>query len=406
MNFSYFIGKKLAWSGNKSFTTLIIRLAVAGIGLSLAVMLLAVGIVKGFQNEIRNKVVGFEGHIQIRNLDLNQSKELVLIDQNADFAKELSGNQDIGAITSFCSKAGIINTEVEIEGMLFKGVPSNYKWDFLEKNLNRGRLPLLNDSTDTYELLLSTSVAGRLHLDTGDRVEVFFIHDGKVRRRRFNLVGVFSTGLGEFDRTICFTDIRVIQRIYTTDYSMVSGFEVYVNDIEKLEETTEWIDSKIGISLRAGSVEDLHPVIFQWLKIVDSNAIIIIVLMTIVAVINLITAFLILILNRTRMIGVLKSLGATNWQVVRVFLVNGLTMIVPGLVIGNVLGLGIAWIQRVTGLFTLPEETYYMSVVPIDISLWYILLINVGTLLICFFMLLIPALLVRTITPVRAIRFD
>jgi lipoprotein-releasing system permease protein len=406
MKFSYFIGKKLAWSGNKSFTTLIIRLAIAGIGLSLAVMLLAVGIVKGFQNEIKNKVIGFEGHIQIRNLDLNQSKELVLIDQDQEFVSELLKNQEIQRITSFCNKAGIINTENEIEGMLFKGVPDNYSWEFLEKNLKVGRLPIFNDTADTYEILLSSTVANRLQLDTGNRVEVFFIHEGKVRRRRFILVGLFNTGLGEFDRTVCFADIRVIQRIYTTDYSMVSGYEVYISDIDKLEETAQWVDDNISIRLRAGSVEDLHPIIFQWLKIVDSNAIIIIILMTIVAVINLITAFLILILNRTRMIGVLKSLGSTNWQVVRVFLVNGLTMILPGLLIGNVVGLGIAWLQTNTGLITLPEETYYMSVVPVDISMSHILLINVGTLIICFFMLLIPALLVRTITPVRAIRFD
>lgn len=406
MDFSYFIGKKLATSGNKSFTRLIIRLAIAGIGLSLAVMLLAVGIVKGFQNEIKNKVVGFEGHVQIRNLDLNQSRELVLIPAEQEFTKTLYKNPEIKRVTPFCNKAGILSAEKEIEGMLFKGVPKDYQWDFLKSNLVRGRLPDLKDSVDTYELLISTTVAKRLELDTGSRVEVFFIHDGKVRRRKFDLVGLFNTGLGEFDKTVCFTDIRVIQRIYTTNYSLVSGFEVYIKDLDKLPETAEWIDENIGIRLRAGSVEDLHPVIFQWLKIVDSNALIIIVLMTIVAVINLITAFLILILNRTRMIGILKALGATNWQVVRVFMVNGMMMIIPGLFIGNVLGLGLAWIQQKWQIFTLSEETYYMSVVPVEITSSDIGLLNLGTFVICFVMLLIPALLVRTISPVKAIRFD
>lgn len=406
MDFSYFIGKKLATSGNKSFTTLIIRLAIAGVGISVAVMLLSVGIVKGFQSEIRDKVVGFEGHIQIRNLDLNLSKELVLIPKEQEFAQELKKSERIDRLSPFCSKAGIINTANEIEGMLFKGVPANYDWKFLAGNLKKGRLPNLTDSSDTYELILSQSVANRLKLDTGSRVEVFFIQDGKVRRRRFDLVGIFNTGLAEFDRTVCYTDMRVIQRIYTPDYNMVSGYEIYVKDLDRLEETASWIDGNIGIKLRAESVDELHPIIFQWLKIVDSNAIIIIILMTIVAVINLITAFLILILNRTRMIGVLKALGSTNGQVVRIFLVNGFLMIIPGLLIGNVLGLGLAWLQKTFHLFKLPEETYYMSDVPILLTPEFITMINLGTLVICFVMLLIPALLVRAITPVKAIRFD
>ncbi|MCB0735387.1 MAG: ABC transporter permease [Flavobacteriales bacterium] len=406
MDFSLFVGKKLARSEGRSFTKFIIRLAITGIGISLAVMLLAVGIVKGFQNEIRNKVIGFEGPVQIRNLDLNQSRELVLIDVNQPFDTQFAHQSGIRSVTPFCSKTGIINTSSEIEGMLFKGVPANYDWRFLQNSLVRGNLPNLTDSTDTYDLLLSTAVANRLSVDTGDRVEVFFIHDAKVRRRRFTVTGLFQTGLGEFDRTVCYTDIRVIQRIYTTDYSMVSGFEVGLDPGVDPTLMAENIDQRIGLSLRAFSVEELHPVIFQWLNIVDSNAVIIIVLMTIVAVVNLITAFLILILNRTRMIGILKSLGARNGQVERIFLVNGFMIVLPGLAIGNAIGLGLAWLQNTTGIVTLPEETYYMAVVPVQIALEHVVMLNVGTLIISMVMLLIPALLVRAISPVQAIRFN
>lgn len=406
MDFSYFVGKKLATRSGKSFTRLIIRLAIAAVGLSLAVMLLAVGVVRGFQHEIQQKVVGFDGHIHVRNLDLNQSRELKLIDANQDFIDTVAQHPRVQTIAPFCLKAGIINTQKEIEGMVFKGVPANYDWAFIQKHLSVGRLPNLSDTTDTYEFILSQKVVDKLQLDTGEMVEVFFIQDGKVRRRRMELVGIFSTGLGEFDKTICFTDIRVIQRIYTTDYSLVSGFEITLNDLTNLEEMTDWVDDRIGIKLRAENVRTQHNVIFQWLEIVDSNALIIIILMTIVSVVNLITAFLILIVDRTQMIGVFKALGANNGQVLRVFLLKGLTMVIPGMIIGNVLGLGLAYLQLKTGIFTLPEETYYMAVVPVKISLETILYLNVGTLLISLLMMFIPGLMVRVITPVRAIRFN
>jgi lipoprotein-releasing system permease protein len=406
MNFSYFVGKKLATQSGKTFTRLIIRLAIAAVGISLAVMLLAVGVVKGFQSEIKNKIVGFDGHIHVRNLDLNQSRDLKLIPLEQAFIDTVQDHPLVTSISPFCLKAGIINTQREIEGMVFKGVPSDYDWTFISSNLRQGRLPILSDSTDTYEFVLSQKVADKLQLDTGQTLDVFFIQNTKVRRRRMELVGIFSTGLGEFDKTICFTDIRVIQRIYTTDYSEVSGFEINISDLDQLESMTDWIDDQIGIKLRAESIEEKHVVIFKWLKIVDSNALIIIILMTIVSVVNLITAFLILIVDRTQMIGILKSLGANNRQVVRVFLLKGLSMVVPGLIIGNVLGLGLAWLQLKTGLITLPEETYYMATVPIEISWQTFAFLNVGTLIISIVMMLIPALMVRFITPVKAIQFN
>ena len=406
MDFSYFVGKKLATHSGKSFTRLIIRLAIAAVGISLAVMLLAVGVVKGFQSEIKNKIVGFDGHIHVRNLDLNQSRELRLIPIDQAFLPVVKAHPLVSSVSPFCLKAGIINSQKEIEGMVFKGVSADYDWSFISSNMQRGRLPYLSDTTDTYEFVLSQKVADKLQLDTGQNLEVFFIQDTKVRRRRMKLVGIFSTGLGEFDKTICFTDLRVIQRIYTTDYSQVSGFEINITDLSQMDAMTDWVDDQIGIKLRAENIEEKHGVIFKWLNIVDSNALIIIILMTIVSVVNLITAFLILIVDRTRMIGILKSLGANNSQVVRVFLLKGLSMVIPGLIIGNALGLGIAWLQRETGLITLPEETYYMATVPVQISWETILYLNLGTLVISMLMMLIPAVMVRVISPVKAIRFN
>lgn len=406
MDFSYFVGKKIATSSEKSFTRLIIRLAVAGVALSIAVMLLAVGVVKGFQNQIRNKVIGFDGHIHIRNLDLNQSRELKLIDFDPQIINALTKNPEIETVSPFCIKAGIINTDKEIEGMVFKGVPANYNWSFIKQNLTKGRLPNLSDSADTYEFLLSKSVSDKIGVDTGQNLEIYFIHNGKVRRRKMVLTGIFNTGLGEFDKTICFTDLRVIQRIYTTDYSKVSGYEVWIKNLDSLSPMTDWVDENIPMNMRAQDIESQHQIIFQWLHIVDSNAIIIIVLMGIVSMVNLITAFLILIIDRTQMIGILKALGAQNRQVLRIFLLKGILMILPGMIIGNVLGLGIAFLQTHFGILTLPEETYYMSVVPVMISWKHFVLINLGSLTISILIMFLPGVLVKFISPVKAIRFD
>jgi len=406
MDFSYFVGKKLALQSSKSFTRLIMRLAVAGIALSLAVMIISVGIVKGFKNEIANKVIGFDGHIQIRNLDLNMSKELQLIDVNQAFLEEIRSDFRVKSISPFCSKAGILSTDTDIEGLLFKGVDSNFTWSFFEQHLVRGEIPLYSDSVDSYDILISEKVANVLQIDTGKNLQVFFLHEGKVRRRMMKVIGIFNTGLAEFDRTVSIAHIRSIQRIYTVDYSKVSGYEVRLQNAEEMEEMAEWVDSKIGLRLKAQSVSQIHGLIFQWLEIVDSNAVIIIILMLLVAMVNMVTAFLILVIERTNMIGILKALGAVNFQVVKIFLLKGLAMIVPGVIIGDIVALTLVWIQKKYGIIKLSEEIYYMARVPLQVDFIDVLWLNLGTILLCGLVLLIPGLLVRRVSPVEAIRFD
>lgn len=406
MNLSYFIGKRLLWGTKESFTRLIVRLAIASVAVSMIVMIVAVGIVDGFRNEVKNKVIGFSGHIDIRNLDLNQSRETVPVDIQQPFIDTLRTHPGIQSILPYARKAGILQTERDIEGMILKGVPANYDWSFFDRHLVKGRHLANNDSTDSYEIMISARVADKLQLDTGKFVDLYFIHNEQVRRRRPVVVGIYSTGLGELDKTVALTDIRVIQRILAADYNSVSGFEVRIKDYEKLDEITRYTDEMVGMRLRAESVDQVYFVIFQWLKLVDSNAEIIIGLMLVVVILNLVTALLILIIERTRMIGILKALGARNRQVAGIFLMKATYLIVLGLIIGNGIGLSLAHLQKQYGWFKLDEETYYMSVVPIEINWDKIVFLNLGTVLICLIILYIPSLLVRTVSPVKAIRFE
>jgi lipoprotein-releasing system permease protein len=403
MQISLYIARRL---GAKGFTRLIIRFAVAGVSLSMAVMILAVGIVIGFKNEIKQKIVGYGGHIQIKNLDLNISKEARLINKNlvpADSLKTV--NDNIDWIQPFTNKAGILQASGSIEGLLFKGVPHDYNWFFFKDNLKRGRLIRNNDSMETYEVMISEVTAERLNLDTGMRVEVFFIQDGQVRRRKSEIVGIFNTGLTEFDRMVVVTDMRVIQRIYTTAYDSVSGFEVFLKDFDRMGETAEVINETLVMEMKAQTAIEMNPVIFQWLQIVDTNAWVIIVLMLIVAIVNMITALLILIVDRTNMVGILKALGATNKQVRNIFMAKGVQLILWGLLIGNVLGVGSGLFQHYTQFMELDESVYYMNSVPFRFQWDYWLALNLGTLFLCFLVLFVPTLLARRITPLKAIRF-
>jgi lipoprotein-releasing system permease protein len=405
LNFSYYIGRKLTIGKEKSFTKFIIRLAIVGVALSLSVMLVAVSIVDGFSHEIKSKIVGFSGHIQVKNLDLNQSDESEPIAYSKDLAGQLLSNPEVLSIVPVASKTGILQTDEDIEGLLFKGVPHNYDWNFFKSNITKGRTLNNSDTTDTYEFLISEKNAHKLDLDTGQMVDVFFIQNDKVRRRRLKLVGLFKTGLEELDKKIILTDLRVIQRIFSPEYNLVTAYEIRINDVNKLDETSDWVDSEIGLKLKSEPIYASYYVIFQWLSFVDYNAVIIIALMLFVAIVNCITALLVLIIERTNMIGVLKALGATSKDVGRIFLYKGMYLIGTGLLIGNSVALLIAFAQKKFGFLKLNEETYYMDLVPIQLNWEKIILLNIGTFLICFFILLIPIIMVRRISPVKAIRY-
>lgn len=406
MKLSIFIAGKIAAGTQKTFTSRIIRIASMSVTLSVAVMILAIGIVKGFQKEIKEKVSGFGGHVFIKNLDLNQSGELALFPESDSLINRLSKIKEVKSVYTICQKPGILRTLDEAEGIQCKGVPTGYCARFINQYIVRGRSLLTSDSSDANEILISEITANRLALDTGQRTELYFIQKGEVRRRKPLIVGIYSSGIFELDKNCLLTDIRMIQRIYSHGYDSVNGIEIYLNSLNNLSEKAEEIDEAIPNTLKAQSVSELYFQIFQWLGLLDMNVIIIIALMLMVSVVNMMTALLVLIIDRTPMIGILKSMGSRTSFIRRIFVYNGARYILLGLFLGNVIGLGLGMIQKRFGLIRLNEETYYLSKVPFEINFSDMILINALTFAVCFFLLTVPAMYVSRIKPIKAIRFD
>ncbi len=406
MNLSLYIARKLTAESGHSFTERIIRIASASVAISIAVMLLSIGIVKGFQKEIKEKVIGFNGHVIIKNLDLNHSGELVLFPKSQSFLKKIKQLPYVKSIVPFCQKPGILRTATDAEGIQCKGVVPGYGSIFINKQITKGRGLENNDSTDLNEILISETTANRLKLDTGQRVELYFIHEGQIRRRKPKICGIYNTGINEIDKNWVLADIRMIQRIYTQGYDSINGFEVYLSSLDNLKDKTKAIDEELGTSLTAQSVNETYFQIFQWLSLLDMNVLVIIFLMVIVSVVNMMTALLVLIIDRTPMIGLLKAMGSRNKLIRQLFLYNGAKYLFRGLILGNIIGLGLGFIQNQWGLIKLNEQTYYLNKVPFFISLQDILMINGLTFVVCILLLTIPAMYVARIQPVKAIGFN
>jgi len=413
-----FISKRII-SNNKGFSKPIVNIAILGITLGLAIMILTLAIVTGFQNEIRDKVIGFGAHIQISNYDNNESFEGTSIDRNQNFITELKTNPDIRHIQSFATKAGIIKTSDkgrgtkdegrggELQGVVVKGVGSDFDWDFFKKNIVEGEPFMVSDSVKSDKILISKFHKEKLKLGINDTIIVYFIQNQQQRARRFSVCGIYSTGLSDlFDQVYVIADIAHIQKLNGWDATSIGGFEVLLNDYKKLDKTTEAVNEIIGFEFLAKSIKDLNPQIFSWLDAQDINAVVVVSLMALVAAINMISALLVLILERTNMIGTVKALGMTNRSVRKIFLYNASYLIGRGLLWGNLAGISICLLQKHFKLISLDETTYYLSSIPINFNLLHILLLNAGTFVVCFIMLLLPSYIITYITPVKAMRFS
>ena len=370
--------------------------------LGLAVMILSVAIVKGFKSEIREKVRGFSGDIQISKLDLNSSYENSPFVIEKDNLKTLVSTSGIDYAQAFATKPGIINTNNEVEGVVLKGVDKDYNWNYFKKILVAGKVLDFSDSIN--QILISKYTADRLNLKVGDDFLMYFI-ENSLRKRKFEIVGIYNLGVEEVDKTFVIGDIGLIRSLNKWDASQVGGYELRVRDFDDLDKSANIIYDNINIDLRSYTVKEYYPTIFEWLSLLDVNTQVILILMMAVAVINMISALLIMILERTNMIGILKALGSTNWQVRKIFLYNASYLIVFGLMLGNILGAGLGLFQSETHFFKLDQASYYISFVPVQLELQDIILLNAGTLLISIIVLLIPSLLVTRISPLKAISF-
>lgn len=414
----FFISRRIL-ANNKGFSKPIVNIAILGITLGLAIMILTVAIVTGFQKEIREKVIGFGSHIQITNYDNNESFEATPIDRKQTFLAELDNNPSIRHIQCFGTKAGIIKTKDrstlvsgektggELQGVVVKGIGSDFDWDFFRKNIIEGVPFNVQDSVKSDKILISKFHSEKLKLTLNDTITIYFIQNQQQRARRFTVCGIYSTGLGDiFDQVYVIADIAHIQKLNGWDNGSVGGFEVLLNDYKKLDETTDAVNLSIGYQFLAESIKDLNRQVFSWLDAQDINAVVVLALMALVAAINMISALLILILERTNMIGTLKSLGMSNGGVRRIFLFNASYLIGRGLLWGNIAGISICLIQKYFKFITLDETTYYLSSIPINFNLAHILLLNAGTFVLCLLMLVLPSYIITYITPVKAMRFS
>ena len=396
----------------RSFSRSIVGIAMFGIALSLAVMIVAVAIVTGFKKEISNKVTGFGAHIQILNMDSNLSYETAPVPSGLESVKRIREIEGIKNVQPFAIKAGIIKTGEEIHGAVLKGIDKSFDWTFIEEHLSEGELFHVNDTVRTNNVVLSGSTARLLNLGVGDRFTMYFIQDPP-RARTFTISGIYNTSLEQFDMLYIFADIKQVQRLNNWDMGEVSGYEVLIEKMEDLHELTRKVREQVGIDfledggrLRVETIEQKYAQIFDWLKLQDMNVIVLVILMVVVAGFNMISGLLILILERTNMIGILKALGTNNVSVRKIFMYQSAYLTLVGLFWGNLFGLGICLAQKYLNLMPLDPSSYYLDTVPINLNLLHLLMLNLGTMVITFLFLLIPSMIIARISPEKSIRFN
>jgi lipoprotein-releasing system permease protein len=410
LNFELFIAKRII--GNKAYKSSvsapIIKIGIAAIAIGIIVMLIAIATGLGLQQKIRDKVVAFNGHIEITNYDTNASDESqVPISINQEFYPSFTNVEGIKHVQGVATKFAVIRTETDFEGVVIKGVGADYNWNYFKDFLIEGRLPDYTQKRNE-EILISSYLANRLSFKVGDKFQTSFPEslDRMPRIINYEVVGIYNSGFQELDKKFCIADLRHIQRLNKWEADQIGNFEIFIEDFSELEEKTEQIYKDIPSVLNATPITRKYYMIFEWIKIFDNNTYGIIAIMILVAGINMITALLVLILERTSMIGVLKALGSSNWTIRKVFLYNASYLVGLGLLWGNCIGLGLLFIQKYFKLFPLNPDTYYVSEAPVYINWDYILLLNIGTFVVCLLMLLIPSIIISKISPVKAIRFD
>ena len=414
MNLELYIAKKITYKNksDRQISRPIISIATLGIALGLAVMILAIAIVTGFKAGITEKITGFGSHIQISNYDNNNSFETYPIDINLVPIDRLSEIEGIKHIQSFATKPGIINTKEETQGVVLSGASLDYDWSFFKNKLVEGDTISMVSSKKSNQVLISEKLAKLLHLNIGEKLIMYFVQQ-PIRQRAFTISGIYNSGMDEFDKLFVICDMRHIQKLNNWKNNQVSGIEITLDDFKNLDETKEQIRNTVsgiftenGSTFKVRSIKQRHPQIFNWLEMLDLNVWIILGLMILVAGFNMISGLLIIILEKTNMIGILKALGTDNWSVRKVFLYQSAMIIGKGMLWGNLIGIGICLIQYHFQLISLDPVNYYLDTVPINLNILHLILLNIGTLITTVSMLLVPSYYITRITPSKAIKFD
>lgn len=414
MNLPFFIAKRIySDQGDKrKVSRPAIRIATLGVGIGLAVMIVTVCVVLGFQHTIRDKVIGFGSHIQVQNIMAFSSIDRYPVCIDDSMMSVMKNFKGVKHVERYAVTQGILKTDEDFLGVLFKGVGPEYDMTFLKQHLIEGKMPQFSDTTSTNNILISKLIADKLQLKAGDRIYAYFIDDN-VRTRRFTISGIYQTNMTRFDESLCFTDIYTACRLNGWEEDQVSGAEILVEDFEQLQATDDEVIAKVNRTTdkylntySSQTIYEAYPQVFTWLELLDINVWIILVLMVCVAGFTMISGLLIIILERTQMIGVLKALGARNKTIRHTFLWFAAFIIGQGLLLGNIIGLGIVLLQQSTGIFTLDAQTYYVSEVPMELNIPLILLLNIATLIISIFVLIAPSYLISHIHPAKSMRYE
>ena len=415
MNFPLFIARRI-YSDNsdkRKVSRPTIRIATIGVAIGLAVMIVSVCVVLGFKHTIRDKVIGFGGNIQVAEFSTLQNADIKPIAMNDSMMSILRSIPGVEHVQRFATKQGILKTNSDFLGVMFKGVGPEYDTTFIHQNMIEGYIPKFSDKKSSNNILLSKIMADKLQVKSGQRIFAYFIGDNGVRARKFTIAGIYQTNLTQYDKTVCFTDLYTTVKLNNWNPDQVSGTELSVTDFSKVDKTEACLIKKVnkttdhyGQTYSSKTIRDISPQIFSWLDLLDLNVWIILLIMTAVAVVTMISGLLIIILERTTMIGVLKALGASNRTVRHTFLWFAAFIIGKGLVIGDILGIGLVALQKYTGLIKLDPTTYYVSTVPVEFNLTFIVLLNVMTMAISMFVLIFPSYLISHIHPARSMRYE
>ena len=415
MNTELFIAKRIYRGDKKNekrVSSPAIKIAISGLALGLAIMLAAVCIIIGFKKEIREKVIGFGSHIQITSFDSNSSYEHHPISFSDTLKNRLLSNPKIARVQKFITKPGIIKTDEDFLGIVLKGISDDYDWQFFKKNLIEGAIINPNDTSGINRAIISQNIANKLHLKLGDHFTTYFVQE-PVRARRFTVSGIYETNFEDYDKLYVLTEAKILSGLNDWEDDMVSGVEVLVKEYNQLDQTAQDLffemsnyQDRFGNRLYTRSIKDINPMIFNWLNLLDMNVWVILILMILVSGFTMISGLLIIILERTNMIGMLKSMGARDFSIRKVFLYLSAFLIGQGMLWGNVMGLTFCILQKEFNVLRLDPATYYLSAVPIDLNPWYVILLNVGTLIVSLIMMIAPSYLVAKITPAKSIRFE
>ncbi|MFO8002347.1 MAG: FtsX-like permease family protein [Marinilabilia sp.] len=414
MKLERFIVNKISSGGisGKKLAGPVVKVAVAGIILGMVVMILSLATGLGFQKEIREKIIGFGSHIQVISYDFNQSYQTNPIEEDSMLVEQMKEVPGVRHVQRFATKPGLMKTDAEMQGLVLRGVGKEFDWTFFRTIIQEGDTIVMEEDRTSNGILISDDIARMLQLEVGDKAPMYFFED-QIRARNFTVEGIFDSHLPELDETFVLTDIRQVQRLNNWEENQISGYELLTNDFESIMATGSEVSNIVsghisseGDMLRTRTIKQTQPQIFGWLDLLDMNIVVIIVLIVLVAGFNMITGLLILILERTNMIGILKALGTADWSLRKVFLALAARIALRGLFWGNLVGLSVCWLQSRFGFLKLDPDNYFLDTVPIHLSLLHIVLLNAGAVLAIFLMMIGPSYLAARISPVKAIRFE